>query len=193
VEEIFAKALWGDEAYEVLRYELFYRPGGLSCSDHNSLSTALKEFLDTHLDAPIAVADYRHLATAIGRDLLGVVEDDTDLTTGMDAAAGRSTATSDRIYGIPTEQLGMLSTKRIAFHLTIDDLWQTGLLGLPPRTNLGSSWSKTMSSVNNCNLPINGFFSSAMVQNLMHEMKNELLRGIHAEFAQIRKEIQQLS
>lgn len=135
VEEIFSKALWGGAAYEVLCHELFYLPGGCSCSGSDHLSMVLQKFLQKHLNAPLGVADYCHLSTAIGRDLLGVVDEDTDLTTGMDAASGHTTATSQCIYGIPTSQIGMLAMQQIAFHLTIDDLWQTGLLQLPLHTN----------------------------------------------------------
>ena len=185
VEEVFSKALWGDAAYEVLHYELFYLPGGRSCSGSDHLSTVLERFLEEHLDAPLGVADYRHLSTAIGRDLLGIVDEDTDLTTGMDAASGRTTATSQRIYGIPTNQVGMLSTQQVAFHLTIDDLWQTGLLQLPPHTNLGRSWSRMMGkSVHDGRDGIHNF-SQAMTQNLMYEMKNELVQCIRTEFVQI--------
>jgi len=190
VEEIFSKALWGDAAYEVLHHELFYLPRGRSCSGTDHLSMALEKFLGKHLGAPLGVADYRHLSIAIGRDLLGIVDEDTDLTTGMDAASGRTTATSQRIYGIPTNQVGMLSTQQIAFHLTIDDLWQTGLLQLPAHTNLGRSWGRMMGKPVHDGQSGSHFFSQAMTQSLMYEMKNQLIQCIRTEFVHIRDALQ---
>lgn len=131
-EETFARELWGDDAYRVLHTCVFYRPSGTEYNKSTQFSDMFKRYTARYLKAGLTAADYRHLAAAFGRHLLAIeIEADEDLvTTGMDAAAGRSTQVSERVYGIQNEELGTLNDRTLAVHRAIDRLWQSKLLKL---------------------------------------------------------------
>ena len=131
-EEVFARELWGDEAYRVLHTCVFYRPSGHEYNKSTQFSDIFKQYMTCHLKAGLNAAEYRHLAAAFGRHLLAVeIEADEDLvTTGMDAAAGRSTQVSEMVYGLQNEQLGALNDRTLAVHRATDRLWQSKLLKL---------------------------------------------------------------
>ena len=130
-EEVFAQILWGEPAYKVLRAALFYRDGGLCYTSASQLSSILTKHTSEHLKVELGVRYYRHLAVALGRAILGVtIDEDVDetTTTGMDAAAGRTTLTSRRIYAIENDKLGFLNEHNVAVHRATDRLWHKKIL-----------------------------------------------------------------
>jgi hypothetical protein len=112
----------------------------------------------------------------IRQDVLGGMEENQDSTSLMDSSAGRTSATSKCVYGIPTDQLGMLSTQIISLHKSIDDLWQTAVLGLLSRTSSGCLQDVNMTESNHSHLP--SAFMMNLMENVMHGVKNELIQEI---------------
>ena len=131
-EEVFAGALWGSEARNVLRTRLFYGHHGKQYTDADQLSKILSKHFQQHLGIEkFGVQLYRHLAAALGRDRLGLaIEEDVDedMSTGMDAAAGRTTLTSRRIYALENDKIGTLNEQALAVHRATDRLWHKKIL-----------------------------------------------------------------
>lgn len=142
-EEVFAEILWGKRAYTVLRVMLFYRDRGAPYKTTH-LSDLLKTHIGKHLKVDLGVQSYRHLAVALGRCILGIeIEEDVDETTtsGMDAAAGRTTLVSRRVYGIENDKLGFLNEQTLSVHRATDCLWHKKILKLDLGANSEDSSS----------------------------------------------------
>ena len=141
VEEVFACNLWGDEAFRVLHTDVFYCTNGERYNSSDQLSTVLKKYLGEHLGAPLGVLQYRHLATALGRHLLAVeIDADDDVTTtGMDAAAGRTTAVSEMVYALTNDMIGTLNDRHMAMSRASAHLWQSGLFKLKMRGSVATA------------------------------------------------------
>ncbi len=129
-EEVFGTYLWGPSASHVLHYHLFYHLNGKALVT-GDMSRILGGFTLDHLDVQLNVSSYRHLAAAIGRHLVvGIMEADEELTTGMDAMAGRQTTTSEAIYGLQPGEVGRINDRILSLFRAMARLWHAKVLGL---------------------------------------------------------------
>ena len=129
-EEVFACKLWGDDAYRVLHTYMFWRAEGVQFEDADQFSPILKAATAKYLHAGLNVHRWRHLAAALGRLYLVIMEDNEDDTNMMDAAAGRTTTTSERIYALEPGDLGRLNIHVMAKFRAISTIWQNKAFGL---------------------------------------------------------------
>ena len=123
--------LWGPDASHVLHYHLFYHLNGKTLTT-GDLSRNLGGFTLDHLKVKLNVSTYRHLAAAIGRHLVvGIMDDgDEEMTTGMDAMAGRQTTTSEAIYGLQPGEVGRINERILALFRAMARLWHARVLRL---------------------------------------------------------------
>ena len=187
-EEVFARELWGDDAYRVLHTCVFYRPGGLEYNKSTQFSDIFKRYMTRHLKAGLNAAEYRHLAAAFGRHLLAVeIEADEDLvTTGMDAAAGRSTQVSEMVYGLQNEQLGVLNDRTLAVHRATDRLWQSKLLKLSVPGAVASA-----DQIESARVPLNPDGSLNVSAPSLPADSSQLLGAIQGMFEQFEQSLLQ--
>jgi hypothetical protein len=130
-EEVFAKKLWGLDAYRTLHTTMFWYGNGRRCEDSEDLSKHLKEATGRHLGVALGVQKWRHLATAVGRLYMIMIDpQEQKVTNMMDAGAGRTTTTSDLIYALEPGDLGRLNTRTIAKFKACAALWQHNAFGL---------------------------------------------------------------
>lgn len=130
-EVLFAERLWGEDACEVLHYEVFYRRKGLSYTTTDQFTRILESKSVTWLGSPFGIQDWRHLAAAIGRALMvGIIDPFDDMTTGMDGQGGRESYTSEMIYAIEPGQVGRINDRTMALFLAVSRLWWTKVLHL---------------------------------------------------------------
>jgi hypothetical protein len=117
-----------------MHYYLFYTSMGSMVST-SDLSTSLHEQTTRYLRAGLDVSTYRHMAAAIGRRLeVGIIDPEEDeMTTGMDAQAGRLTTTSEKIYGLQKDEVGGINDRVITLFRATSRLWHNKVLGLPVR------------------------------------------------------------
>jgi hypothetical protein len=130
-EEIFGRKLWGLDAYRVLHTTMFWCGRGKRCDDSDDLSKHLKEATGRYLGVALGVQKWRHLATAVGRLYMIMIEpSEQKMTTMMDAGAGRTTTTSELIYALEPGDLGRLNTRTMAKFKATAALWQHNAFGL---------------------------------------------------------------
>ena len=187
MEEVFARNLWGDEAFKALHTDVFYRNNGKRYDSSEQLSTVLKKFLGEHLGAPLGVSQYRHLAAALGRHLLAVeIDADEDMiTTGMDAAAGRTTAVSEMVYALTNDMIGTLNDRHMAMSRASARLWQSGLFKLKMRGSVATA-GQIESEVVNLNSD-----GSLNVPETQSVDQASLLRSMESLFAKFEKSLLQ--
>jgi hypothetical protein len=129
-EEVFGSYLWGPDASKVLHYHLFYHGHGRVMSTFD-MSNIMGELTLKHLKVELNVSTYRHLAAALGRHLMvGIIDPEEDLTTGMDAMAGRQTVTSEAIYGLQPGEVGRVNDRVMTLFRAMARLWHARVLGL---------------------------------------------------------------
>lgn len=138
-EEFFASKLWGRPAYEVLHTTMFWHGHGKRCSDAEDLGKHLKEATGKYLGVALGVQKWRHLAAAVGRLFMIIVDPDEQRATNMmDAGAGRSTTTSDMIYALEPGDLGKINTRILAKFKAVAALWQHHAFGLTFKKRVAS-------------------------------------------------------
>lgn len=138
-EELFTRELYGEEAYNVIRHVVFYRPGGKRYTNQENLSLIMKERFGATMNAPIGVSDYRHLAAGLCRVMIGITidqDENEDPTHALDNAFGHSTRRAEHSYGIVSGQVGRLNDRTMAVSRAGDKLWQHGIVGLSVPGNL---------------------------------------------------------
>jgi hypothetical protein len=129
-EEVFGTYLWGPDASKILHYHLFYQGHG-GVMNTFDMSRVMGELTLEHLKVELNVSTYRHLAAALGRHLMvGIMDPEEELTTGMDAMAGRQTSTSEAIYGLQPGEVGRVNDRVIALFRGMARLWHARVLGL---------------------------------------------------------------
>ena len=122
--------LWGPDASHVLHHHLFYHLNGKTLTT-GDLSRNLGGFTLDHLKVRLNVSTYRHLAAAIGRHLVvGIMEAEEEVTTGMDAMAGRQTTTSEAIYGLQPGEVGRINERILGLFRAMAHLWHARVLRL---------------------------------------------------------------
>jgi hypothetical protein len=122
-EEVFARSLWGMSAYCVIHTYLFWRSKGLRFDEADKFTPILKASTAKYLGAGLNVHKWHHLAAALGHLFLIVIEGNED-TNMMDAAAGRTTTTSERIYALQPGDLGRLNIHTMSKFQAISNIWQ---------------------------------------------------------------------
>jgi hypothetical protein len=131
-EEVFAGELWGAEAAEVLHYDVFYHSQGRHYERSREFGALLEEKTLKYLGVALGVQEWRHFTTATGRKfLIGILDPLEDLTTGMDAQAGRETLTSESIYALQAGDLGKLNERILACFYACNRLWWVKMYCLP--------------------------------------------------------------
>jgi len=129
-EEVFGTYLWGPSASHILHYHLFYHLNGKPLNT-GDMSRIVGTYTLNHLKVKLNVSTYRHLAAALGRHLVvGIINADEELTTGMDAMAGRQTTTSEAIYGLQPGEVGRINERILALFRAMARLWHARVLGL---------------------------------------------------------------
>jgi hypothetical protein len=120
-EEVFGSYLWGPDASKVLHYHLFYHSHG----------RVMGELTLKHLKVELNMSTYCHLAAALGCHLMvGIMDPEEELTTGMDAVAGRQTVTSEATYGLQPGEVGRVNDRVITLFHAMARLWHAKVLGL---------------------------------------------------------------
>lgn len=122
-EELFARYLWGMSAYRVVHTYMFWRSKGLRFDEGDEFTPILKAATAKYLGAGLNVHKWRHLAAALGRLFLIIIEGNED-TNMMDAAAGRTTTTSERIYALQPGDLGRLNIHTMSKFRAMSNIWQ---------------------------------------------------------------------
>lgn len=130
-EEVFAEQLFGEEAAHVLHHEVFYRPSGDSYTLTSQFTSILEEKTAAYLGVEVGIQDWRHFAAAMGRRYtIGIMDPEENITTGMDAMAGRETDTSERIYALQPGQVGKINDRTLALFLACARLWWVKMFNL---------------------------------------------------------------
>jgi hypothetical protein len=128
-EEVFARQLWGDMAADTMHHYIFYTHQGKPYSSTTQFSTILQRHSSELLGVALDVSTYRHVAAAIGRYLMvGMIDPEENINTGMDLQAGRTTATSEKIYGLQSGEDGKLNERLMALFLAMSRLWHARVL-----------------------------------------------------------------
>jgi hypothetical protein len=128
-EEVFARQLWGEEAAKTMHHYIFYTYQAKPYHSTTQFSAILQRHTREHLAVALDVSTYRHVAAAIGRYLMvGMIDPEENLNTGMDLQAGRTTATSEMIYGLQSGEDGKLNERLMALFLAMSRLWHARVL-----------------------------------------------------------------
>jgi hypothetical protein len=110
---------------------MFWHGDGKRCDDSDDLSKHLKEATGRYLGVALGVQKWRHLATAVGRLYMILIDpDEHKMINMMDAGAGRTTTTSELIYALEPGDLGRLNTRTVAKFKATAALWQHNAFGL---------------------------------------------------------------
>jgi hypothetical protein len=131
-ERVFGALLRWDMA--VLKYDLFYRPQGKPYDNSGQFGIVLRRTLARHLHCELSTAQYRHIATALGRMALAEelqairALELGHLTNGMDALAGRTSSQSSRRYAIDRDQHGNIDTVGMELYQSCNIAWHRRVL-----------------------------------------------------------------
>ena len=129
-EEVLGSYLWGPDASQILHHHLFYHLNGKALKT-GAMSRVFEEFTEKHLKVKLNVSTYCHLAAAIGRHLVvGIIDAEEEMTTGMDAMAGRETTTSEAIYGLQPGEVGKINERILSLFRSTARLWHAKVLRL---------------------------------------------------------------
>ena len=131
-ERVFGALLQWDPA--VLKFDLFYRPKGKRYSTSGQFGIILRKTLVQHLHCELGIAQYRHIATALGRMALAEelqairALELGHLTNGMDALAGWTSSQSSKRYAIDREQHGNIDTVGMELYQSCNTAWHHRVL-----------------------------------------------------------------
>ena len=128
-EEYFAGILWGEEAARVLCYHAWVKNG--KTIDSPALSAILRKYTGADMADEFGISLYRHSAAAIGDWFsIGNIDPYEDVNLAVHAQAGRTTATSDRIYAQEVGKVGELTPRVTHTFFGLSVLWHARILKL---------------------------------------------------------------
>src|SRR5258708_4244250 len=123
VMEEFAQVLWGDDAYRVIHNHMFWHRDGRCYGDSHALTAALEEWSYEVWGWKCNISTYRQLIAGLGKYWTVLnMDPEEEWTSLMDAGAGRSSSTGDRIYGIMAGDLLHFNTKMVQLFKALSNI-----------------------------------------------------------------------